>query len=90
MTKHQLHIEFKSLDEKVLRVILRNCGGNPLYCQQYFVNLLQDQFIEIKAWGKVTPSEKFLVCHKLDDWKSVAVPRLALKQICTYLDKYLW
>ena len=36
------------------------------------------------------PREKFLVCYEVDDWKSVKVPRLALKIVCTYLDRYLW
>ena len=87
----QLKTQFKNIDPRVLEVIQRNCGGNPLYCLQYFVNLMQDQFIEIRASdGMVIPRDKFLVCYEVDDWKSVQVPRLALKIICTYLDKYLW
>ena len=45
----QLETKFQKFDDKVLKVILRNCGGNPLYCQQYFVNLLHGKFIEIRA-----------------------------------------
>ena len=40
--KWQLQTQFKSFDERVLKVILRNCDATPLLCQQYFVNLLQD------------------------------------------------
>ena len=57
---------------------------------QYFVNLLQNDFIRISSTGKVKKTPKFELCHELSDWKTVPVPRLALKQICTHLDKYLY
>ena len=52
--------------------------------------MIQGAFIKIDTDGLICPTEKFTVCHYVDDWKSVQVPRLALKIICTYLDKYLW
>ena len=52
--------------------------------------MVHDQFIEIQQNGEVLPTEKFLYNYELNDWKSVQVPRLALKLTCTYLDKYLW
>ena len=88
--KWQLHTIFNKVDPLILEVICRNCGGAPLFCQQYFVNMLHDKFITIGDNGHVTPTDKFLVCNELNDWKSVPAPRLALKLTCTYLDKYLW
>ena len=34
--------------------------------------------------------KKFDLCYELSDWKTVPVPRLALKQMCTHLDRYLY
>ena len=57
---------------------------------QYFVNLIQNDFIHIRSSGKVERAKKFDLCNEMNDWKTVPVPRLALKQICTLLDKYLY
>lgn len=45
------------VDEDVLRVIVSKCRGNPLLCLQYFVNMLQNRFIEVKPNGDVIPTE---------------------------------
>ena len=57
---------------------------------QYFVNLLQNDFIHISQNGEVQTGKKFDLCYELSDWKTVPVPRLALKQMCTHLDRYLY
>ena len=69
---------------------MSQCNGNPLLCMQYFVNLLQSDFIHISADGAVKTGKKFDLCYELSDWKTVPVPRLALKQMCTHLDQYLF
>ena len=43
--KWSLDHTMKSVDEDVLHVIVTKCNGNPLYCLQYFINLLHNGFI---------------------------------------------
>ena len=38
----------------------------------------------------MTAGKKFDLCFELHDWKTVPVPRVALKQMCTHLDRYLY
>ena len=52
--------------------------------------MLHYAFITISRDGNVVPTDKFMDCYELKDWRSVPVPRLALKLTCTYLDKYMW
>ena len=54
------------------------------------MNLLHNDFIRVSSSGSVKPTKKFDLCYELSDWKTVPVPRLALKINCTHLDKYLY
>ena len=46
---------------------------------QYFVNLLQNDFVRVKENGHVYPAEKFFKCKMINDWTTVPVPRLSMK-----------
>ena len=74
----------------ILQTVVTRCNGNPLLCMQFFVNLLQNDFVRISSSGRIVGTKKFDLCHELSDWKTVPVPRIALKQICTHLDNYLY
>ena len=88
--KWQLGVKYHHIQQKILDLIVTRCNGNPLLCMQYFVNLLQNDFIHISQNGEVQTGKKFDLCYELSDWKTVPVPRLALKQMCTHLDRYLY
>ena len=45
--KWQLKYQFTSISSEVLDAIIEKCNGNPLLCLQYFVNLLQNGYINI-------------------------------------------
>ena len=45
--KWQLHYVIKSVDADILTVISRKCRSNPLLCLQYFVNMLQNDFVRV-------------------------------------------
>ena len=75
----QLHIKYTRVQQKILDVIVTKCNGNPLLCMQYFVNLLQNDYIHTSSNGEVTMGKKFDLCVELNDWKTVPVPRVALK-----------
>ena len=75
----QLHVKYTRVQQKILDVIVTKCNGNPLLCMQYFVNLLQNDYIHISNNGEVTMGKKFELCVELNDWKTVPVPRVALK-----------
>lgn len=56
---------------------------------QYFVNLLQNDFIVIDNVGKVGMEPKFITCMQLNDFSSVPVPRFAIKINTASVDRYL-
>jgi hypothetical protein len=56
---------------------------------QYFVNLLQNDFIVIDNVGKVGMEPKFVTCMQLNDYSPVPVPRFAIKINTSSVDRYL-
>ena len=63
----------------ILNIIAQKCLNNPLLSMQYFVNLLQNDFVRVKENGHVYPAEKFFKCKMINDWTTVPVPRLSMK-----------
>ena len=86
--KWQLAYSIQEIDPEVLRVITTKCRGNPLFCLQYFVNMLHYGFIEVRKDGYVEPTDKFDYCESINDWSLVPVPRLALKINTQLLDQF--
>ena len=79
----------KTIDEDILKAIHSRCGGIPLLCFQYFVNMIHAGFIQINNRGHSMPTENFLVAEELDDWSGVPVPRQAWKQASSLLSEFL-
>lgn len=77
------------IDPKIIKIVIQKCAGNPLLCLQYFVNLLQNDFIIIDNVGKVGMQPKFVTCMQLNDYSSVPVPRFAIKINTSAVDRYL-
>ena len=49
-------------------MVVTKCRGNPILCLQYFVNMIHDAFVEIRADGSVHPTEKYMHCKEINDW----------------------
>lgn len=79
----------KSIEQAILKTIINKCSGNPLLCLSLFVNMLHSHVIQIDLSGTVTTTDEFWKCHRLSDWKSVPVPRLALKTNCNRVDSFI-
>lgn len=68
--------------------MVQKCRGNPLVSLQYFVNLLQNRFIEISE-NTVVATDLFLKCEALCDFTAVPLPRVAVKINCSFIDTYI-
>lgn len=77
--QYQLKTQILSIDEQVVEIISQNCQRNVLFCLQYFVNMLQSDFLKVMENGNVCATKKFMKCKLIDEWTTVSVPRLALK-----------
>lgn len=51
--------------------------------------MLHNGVIRVDSNGAILPTQEFIKCNKLSDWKSVPVPRLALKINCTRIDRLI-
>lgn len=51
--------------------------------------MLHNGVIRVDSHGAVLPTQEFIKCSKLSDWKNVPVPRLALKINCTRIDAFI-
>ena len=63
----------------VISVILKRCYGNPFLSLGFFVQLMQNSFIQINSKGKVVSTPKFDECINLDDFLACPAPRIAIK-----------
>ena len=77
--KYQLKTQITGIDDDIVVIIAQNCQSNILFCLQYFVNMLQNKFIEVRENGFVVTTKKFRKCSLIGEWTSVPVPRIAIK-----------
>ena len=73
--KWQLHNVIRQIDEKVIKIIHRQCRGNPYLSLQYFVNMLQNDYLEVGPLGHVFPTAQFEKSYETGNWSSLPVPR---------------
>ena len=78
------------VEPEILQMVVTKCRGNPILCLQYFVNMIHDAFVEIRADGSVHPTEKYQHCKEINDWTKLAVPRLALKTYAQMIDHFYY
>ena len=78
------------IEPEILQMVVTKCRGNPILCLQYFVYMIHDAFVEIRADGSVHPTEKYMHCKAINDWTKLAVPRLALKAYAQLIDQFYY
>mmetsp|Transcript_37080 Transcript_37080/g.56893 ORF Transcript_37080/g.56893 Transcript_37080/m.56893 type:complete len:112 (+) Transcript_37080:3010-3345(+) len=85
--KYQLHQVFRSIDRSIVELIVKKCTGNALICLQFFFNLIEGEFIELKNMkvgedtaGKQVEVPTFVMreslkkCIRLQNFTKIRVP----------------
>ena len=88
--QYQLKTQIIGIDDTIVGIIKQNCQSNILLCLQYFVNMLQNKFVEVRENGFVMTTSKFRKCSLIGEWTSVPVPRIAMKLNSQFMSEYFF